>query len=383
MRYFLLIATLMGCLINPFSANAEDTEPNGEQLQQIQQSIKLKEQAVRTKDEELFISLIDPQNKKYLKEATNWFRDAIIYLDPNSYHLSIIKVIPLDRSRFKVTLSQNYNKNGKSYEHIYDTLLFKGEEGTLDGDVFFNQIKKNHIAVKFDHLSLQSMAQDGAGVLVQAVDYFKDKFKWEPQTEMELKLYSNPELFRQSVKLSLPTWVGGWNEYGESIKWVGKTEYDSLTFHSGLVHEVTHQMLGEMTNDNAAYWMHEGLATYHEMEWIKRELGQKVTLEPRPVLWTAQEMMNIRLEELDRDDAEVYYYQAYLMVRLLTEHYGEQAILKWMLELKKNTYIEGTTLEKLHLSNERTIKAFEISTGDLFNAFADEWNERYLKKGEQ
>jgi hypothetical protein len=389
MRFnFILGALMLICqLVTPFHAYAQIIEPaenrvssyTTELLQQIDEFIELKEQAVRKRDESLFISLLNQNNKKYVREATNWFRDAITFMDPDSFRLQILKVTPLDMTQFKVTLNQSYRKDGKRIDLIYNAILVFGEKGWVDGDVAFHQIKKGHILVKFDHFSLKTMALDGATLLERAVVYFKSKFDWEPDG-FELKLYRDPELFRQSVKFSLPKWAGGWNEYGESIKWIGKEGYDSLVYHSGLVHETTHQMLGEMTNDNAAYWMHEGLATMYELEWVEKELGRKVTFRPQPLLWTANEMLYVRLEELDRTKAGIYYYQAYLMMTFMEEQYGEQAIAKWMLELKESPYIEGTTSDKMKFSNERTIRAFEIATGIPFEQFAKLWDDRFLAK---
>jgi hypothetical protein len=355
----------------------------------IDQMFQMKEDAVNKRNEEQFLSLLHNKNSKYMKEAKNWYRDAIKYADSGSYQLRIIKVRPLDKGICRVTLKQSYRKNGKSFHLVFDTLVIRDKQNWLDSDVFFHEINQNNVIVKFSDPGLETMAQGGAIILNKFVANFNEKFGWTPHQKLELKLYNKSELFRQSVKLSLPEWAVGWNEYGESIKFVGDDGYDKKLFFSGLKHEVTHQMLGEMTNDNAAYWMHEGLATYYEVQFIKNETGKKEVRQeevihkeeklelPRP-RWTIQEMMKVNLEELDTEEAKDYYYQAYLIMNYFIKNYGEDVLKNWMTELNKFPYVAVTTSEKLAGSNARTVQAFEKATGVSFHYFADLWNKQYF-----
>ena len=82
-----------------------------------------------------------------------------------------------------------------------------------------------------------------------------------------MKLYHEPELFRQMVKPSLPEWAAGWNEAGQSIKFVGALRMDDWegSFASGLVHEVTHKMVSERTGDNAGTTATQGNDMSHAL----------------------------------------------------------------------------------------------------------------------
>jgi hypothetical protein len=377
--------------VNHIGGGLDAVTASKRQVLLIDRMFQMQKDAVNKRDEQIFVSTLHLENSRYIKEAKNWFRDAIQFIDPGSYELRVVKVRALSLGKFKVTLKQSYKKKGKRFHLTFTNLVIRDQGKWLDSDIFFYEINRDNVLVKFNDPSLEKMANDGAAMLNRSVLSFRNKLGWTPHYKLELKLYKDLELFRQSVKLSLPEWAVGWNEYGESIKFIGDTSYDKNLFSAGLQHEATHQMLGEMTNDNAAYWMHEGLATYYEMEFFKKDarnkempkdkVKQKGTAYESPqIRWTLEEMMKVNLEELNSKEAKDYYYEAYLVIKYFINHYGEDVLINWMAELRKFPYVSVTTAEKLDSSNKRTLKAFEKATGESFRSFADAWNEQFIRQ---
>jgi hypothetical protein len=98
--------------------------------------------------------------------------------------------------------------------------------------------------------------------------FYATEFKWVPNP-IAVKIFSSPEEASATVPWTM---LGGWNEIGESLKITSVNEDDIFRL---LAHELTHKMLGDLTNDNAILFLQEGLATYLENK-VQKDLQGKI-----------------------------------------------------------------------------------------------------------
>lgn len=345
--------------------------------QELKELIEQRQTAVNESNEELFVNTLDLKNVRFAKEQKNWFNDAIQSIDKGSYHLSIEKWGRSQKGAQEIFLKQMYSMKGKIHSLSYLERFVWTQAGWKDSDTPFITMKGDHLVIKYTAVDLEPLAKEALNSVEKGISFFNKRYGWQPNTMLEVKLYDNPEQFRQSIKLSLPQWAVGWNEYGESIKFIGSKKWDKTIFASGLLHETTHQMLGDMTNDNASYWMQEGLATYYE-QYFYPHLRLFPDQSDKPT-WTISEMSKINLEGLSDKKAYQYYEQANSIVAFIISKYGEQKINLIMNSLNKQPYLEGTTSEKLKTSNLRTEQAVSNALNISFVQFAQEWYNHRIK----
>lgn len=147
-----------------------------------------------------------------------------------------------------------------------------------------------------------------------------------PPLPVGIKVYGDGAQLGASVYLSLPDWVSGWTEPGESIKlWLADER--EQTFMRLLAHELTHQVLFARGVEYS--WLHEGIASY--------EAGRVV---PLGAHWLAGRYMplvqdavrrhrefDLRAwpdwETLSADEAELAYAQAWSLVDFAVAQMGE------------------------------------------------------------
>lgn len=164
---------------------------------------------------------------------------------------------------------------------------------------------RDHVIVKYTDERLSEQASVAFHVVDRALDAFRDRLHW----------------------------VAGWNEYGQAIKFAVHEDVDrsaDTAFASGIVHEITHHVIGDLLNDHAAYWLQEGLAEYYERHLLPglrvKENGQMGELEERP--WTFDQLERMNLEALPATDARLYYQYSYDLMQFFMKQYDEDDLVK-------------------------------------------------------
>lgn len=339
----------------------------------VEQLLKQKESAVRERDSARFLALIDPDNRFYIQEQKRWFADAIKVMEPGSYSLTLLYVKSRQKDRLQVVVKQSYRQNGKSYVLQMPLVIRKTKKGWKESDLPFFKLKSDQVQVLYTTPSLEESAYIALDTIKRALYVMKHHHQWQAK-KVEVKLYHDSELFRQSVKPSLPAWSGGWNEAGQAIKMVVNRHHPKL-FASGLVHELVHQMVSDLTNDNAAYWLQEGAAMYYEthlLPGLHEELPPvEGTLRAK---YSYSDLKKLDLEKLPDQEATQYYLSCYQLFRFLVSEYGEEKIKSVFAALKKYPYLDLDSNRKKELLNARTEKAFQqvLKTQNLER----EWNKK-------
>lgn len=317
--------------------------------------IKQKEQGVQRGDIHLFLKGIDPKSLSYWNEQKRWFQDAINYVDKSSFHLDLLREETWNNRTIAV-IKQRYLKKGKLQESLYKVEVKKVAGHWLEVDFPFYEVPVSWGKIKVETKDLLSKATMTEKAIDNAISYFKNKYNWSPD-HLEIKLFRNPEPFLQSVKLSLPNWVGGWNESGQAIKLLTEPKFQAEVDQMGLAHELTHQMISDLSNDNAAYWLQEGAAMYYERQIVS---GVDQLKMESSYLWGLEELEQKKLEQMNGKDVLRYYLSCQEVFRQLKSELGEDGIRTVFDQLREMPMIDKDSNLKIEVCNDRTKKAIQI-----------------------
>lgn len=340
----------------------------------IEELIKEKEMAVNQQDRKRFLQLLNPSLSGYIQEQKRWFDDAIHYMDPNSFRLEIVKLVPGKEHQIYTWIKQSYRKQGQLFTVTYPLLFQETEAGWKDSDLPFYHLAQDQVVVHYTDKRLQVQAAVALDAVTKTVRSLGRKFDWDPQEQIEVKLYGDPEVFRQSVKLSLPDWAAGWYEAGQAIKFVGAPGFSERVLASGMVHEVTHQMVSQLSGDNAAYWLQEGAAEYYQAHLLPGLKGE-VNRKPLSTMWTFRQLEATHLESLPREQTEHYYIHCYDLYRYLVKKYGEEKIAEIFSLLAMTPAIDRDHGDKLTEMNQRTRTAMEKVLGISVDQLGEDWQQ--------
>lgn len=336
----------------------DSSEVIEEDAKLIYQMIMLRVKAVNQGDSSLFLSTIHPKYKTFYEEEKRWFEDAKQVIQPGTFQLKIKKIEREGTDQLLVKVEQSYQLKSKKRTEsvVLPTIWERTNQGWRLTGLKWYSMKKGMLTVYYSHPNLKKAAQFTLDTIEEALLALRKRYGWRA-SHIEVKLYHLSEVFRQSVKPSLPTWAAGWHEAKQSIKFV-VLQQDSIDWlKKGLVHELTHQMISELSNDNAAYWLQEGAAMYYEKHLFENRVDKKLEL-PKPSLMSLKELESTQLEHLPADEATRYYLSSYYWFKQMIEVNNGETHMKEVLNyLKRFPYIDQDSEKKLALTNQRTREA--------------------------
>ncbi|UWE03952.1 hypothetical protein [Laceyella sacchari] len=349
------IALLVGWCAQGAEAAERSVLGMAKEIGEFRQLFAQKEQALKEKNWLMYRATLDEENQTYLHEQKRWFQDAVRVIEPGSFRLQLLQVKAVGRGTAVVQVKQSYRMGKKAVSFNYPLSLKKRTDGWKDADLAFSVLKHERISVYYSDPALEREATLAMNTLQQAYEGLHRRMGWTTKG-IEVKLYHRPEVFRQFVKPSLPEWAGGWHEANQAIKFIGGWGELRL-LAAGLVHELTHQMVSELSNDNAAYWLQEGAAMYYEAHLLPRLMvGHETNRLKRRM--SLAELERAKLEKLPSDQAEQYYLSAYLAYKSLAERWGDRALGAVLRELGKYPYLDLDSSEKQPTLNQRTRNAW-------------------------
>lgn len=351
----------------------------GQWQAEIRQLVHAQEAAVVNGDVSGYMQTIDPGDPHYRKEQQRWMSDAVTYLRDKTYRRFVRRFLYRADEQEAVALVEQLVDDGRQTFRVQMPIRFRRtSEGWKDADLPFLAIEGTEVRVKATHRRLMPLAEELLRRAEDARRRLSALYGWRPQGPSVVKLYGDGDWFRQSVKLSLPEWVVGWHEAGESIKlWIDDglalRERAKAFYHSAVIHEMVHQMVADLTNDNAAYWLHEGLAEHlSALLDAVPENDALPSLEPKP-RWSWPELAAVRLERLPAELAEQYYRHARLILAFLLDCYGDEALRAVFARLRDDPPLPDGTMEKQSVLHSRTVRALEAVLQKPFHQLADEW----------
>ncbi len=377
--WLMMLLGISGCTGGMYGLSAIQNKIPKDWQADIRELVRLQESAVLSGSSGDYMQTIDARDPYYWQEQQHWFSDAANFVRGKKYRRTVCAFLKREGNDEVVALVEQQIGNGERELGVRVPIRFRRTpEGWKDADLPFLETRGSRTVVKVTHPRLIPLAEELANVSDDAQKRLSTLYGWKAQQPVTLKLYGKKGWFLQSVKWSLPDWAGGWNEYGESIKLlvdehIGISEAAKRFYHSAIIHEMVHKMLGELTHDNAAYWLHEGLAEQTSALWDQIQENDALPAIPRSERWSWPALAAINPEELPAAKAVRYYQQSRLVTAFLLERYGYEAMREVFASLQQQPYIPASTAEKLEEVNRRTVHALERVLGKSFQQLAEEW----------
>jgi hypothetical protein len=183
---------------------------------------------------------------------------------------------------------------------------------------------------------------------------------YEPAGSLEIKLYADSPSLVANTLLSLPD-IAGWNEPGEALKLVNRSDGPSLA--PTIAHELTHFLGFDRAGTQRSrmpWWLDEGIATYVGSHVAGTpedgRLAQVIVWEAGGELapWVEMEVF----EETPLDLWPYVYSQGYAMVRFISEELGVDRRNAWLAAMATEMDIDEATSAVLGRSFERLDRNF-------------------------
>lgn len=367
---------LAGCAVGVMGADGRE-EVSGA-LEDIRRLVRIQEQAIQAGDVARYMQTIVPDDALYWQEQQHWAADAVTFVQGKTYRRAVKKWIERRENEVVAAVEQFWTDGRNSFRVEVPIRFRCTPDGWKDADLPFWQTQKKGVAAKVTHRRLLPLAEE----LVERAEHTRQRlsalYGWQPRQPVTLKLYGDADWFRQSVKLSLPSWVGGWHEYGESIKLSVESRRFLLPahrpiVHAAVIHEMVHQMVSELTNDNAAYWLQEGLAEHVTALLDAIPENNALPAVDPETGWSWLELAAVQLEQLPAEQAEQYYRQARHVVAYLLDCYGDGALRAVLVQLQQYPCIPGSAAEKQDILHRRTVQALETVLEKPFVQLDREW----------
>ncbi len=188
----------------------------------------------------------------------------------------------------------------------------------------------------------------------------------EPQ---EIKLYRDMEHLKASVYLGMPDeWLGGWNEPGESIKFMSNYASTPAKWTRAFAHEYGHVATWHMgpLAHKMPWWACEGVAEVAAEAFF--DDAERDMLEGAVRRWVATRRLADWNDIADyRTTAAPLKWQAYVqgrsMVGYISERFGRQGRNAWLRRMGHGESVEEATLGALHITFEQLDADWRESLG--------------------
>lgn len=334
--------------------------------------------AVDDGDIEAFLSFQDGDNKVFFKEQKRWIETVVYKREKGfKYDLSLdnIRLDSADRGSMDFIVRVE-DPLGKKYNNRVTYLLINKGSWKIS-DMPYSSLRDGNITVNYLE-GQREMAEKQLQNIKAILELYKSTFKWSPNN-ITVKLYKSSEEMAATIPW---TTLAGWNEAGESIKVLGVSGKDDTLLY--LAHEIAHNMLSDLTNDNASLYIHEGFATLLEYS-ITRNKDGKLMLDYSKSDGFAQSAIKavkekfISIEEMNKltyeQGYEIYFY-GFLLTKYLVEERGLKQYITMSESLRKYPYRDERSEQKVELTNRYSVEALKSCFGAI-DKLSEEYSNYY------
>ncbi|WP_044641121.1 peptidase MA family metallohydrolase [Risungbinella massiliensis] len=319
------------------------------------------------KDLSGYLRTIHSDDGAYYYEQLRWLQDVDQYIDPASFQQKVVSLKKQNNIQV-AEIEQIYSIKKKRYTAKKEIRINQSQHGWSIEEHFPYFLEKESIKVYYMNPNHHEKATSSLKIAQLTAKQFQQKYNWRPKQTI-VKLYDRPEVFRTSVKFTLPQWAAGWHEHKESIKLIGS--YDPKFLQNAIAHEMTHQMVSDLTGDNASYWLQEGAAMTYETELSQTK--QTMDL-PRELRFKVTELGEKDLESLPDQEAWRYYLSSKVLFEFLLDQYGQSKMEKLLIELAKSPERDGDSRSKRVENHIVTLNAIK----KVYGMSEKDLNEGYL-----
>jgi hypothetical protein len=276
--------------------------------------------ALRARDLDAYMALIDEGDTEYYTEQRNWyllFQDA----ETADYSVEVRAATFTDEGTIVAGLRQHYLLGPQEEDRTidYENRFVSTADGWKDADLNFSIQETPHFVIKYPAQAGGEAVEVGEAAEL-AYSSVTEKLGLEPQTKPTIKMYATREMLRESTDIRIAYLFNGWGEAGESIKMYA---YRSGNLPNLLAHELVHKITLEIGGSQPC-WFAEGLATSFG-NWPfagGNALEMRTsTLEDltRPVSWLeSQDLTQIEDDRTRR----TFYDTAGMIVQFTVDTYG-------------------------------------------------------------
>ncbi|QTM97917.1 hypothetical protein ERJ70_00315 [Sediminibacillus dalangtanensis] len=331
-------------------------------------------QSIKDGNYSSFMEYQNQDNHLFYIEQSRWFKEIIHQSSNRFIFKPKIKAITLDNKRqglmdFQLTIKR---PSGRVKE-LSCTYQIKKYDTWKINDLPFLCVQTQYASIYY--LNDQEEIINEIKIYIdQIIKLYKETFNWNSKMVV-IKLYSKLE----QISVTIPHFsIYGWNEANESIKiaiphYLHQRDRKQHVFNV-LSHEIAHTLLSQLTNDNAALFLQEGLAIYLEKS-IEFSSGKTAfysqgidTLVKKTFREEGSLLSLKELSELDYYSGRTLYNQSFLFVNFLISLYGLEAFITLCKKLKNYPYINSRVEHKIDNLSFRSFIAIKRTYGsEKFN----------------
>ena len=333
----------------------------------VHQVVASMHDAVNKVDVGAYMALVDPSDTFFLTEQRAWITDLISHPVED---IDIViawnePVISQDDGSAIAPIEITWHIEGEELDRHFAYLARFEPVGAVDGQwVFigraweFSDTALPGVRVYADeiHEDLAMLAGDRVAILRETIaSNFQKDTSVEDAKEIVVKIYPDMASLQASIYLSYSDGLSGWNEPGESIKILGRTDFSKSRLDPLLGHEIGHSISFEFGPEinNAPWWTLEGIAE------VAAQLYRSTWNEKTHSISKLAKDDNLRDWELLADfrgeannHAMYVYLQGWSMVDYISRVYGLPSRNEWFTALARGATLDEASLEALEISFE-------------------------------
>lgn len=349
----------------------------------VKEWVAVKLEAMKARDVERYLALIDDADPEYYTEQRNWF---LIYQDAvtSDFTIEVAKADTINDNTIIASLHQHYLYGPEKVDRTvtYEERLVKTPNGWKDADLNFKVKQTAHFVVKYQ-AEVEANAIETCEEAEKAYASVVKELGLEPRDKTTLKLFADQEMLRQNTDIRVAYLFNGWAEDGESIKMYARRERAAIA--PLVAHELTHKITLGIT-DSLNSWLAEGLAVYFgnqplrggnalHMGWFTAEELSK------PITWLEE---NTLIQMTDQKTIGLYNSVSAMVVEFIAKTYGRDRIRALLAELSKYPrYDRGFDYDKMELENQKRLhQAIKTVLGVTMDTLDQQW-QKWIKSQKQ
>lgn len=338
----ILILSLSGCAHRQGDPSGMAMQAASSEEEALEAAVYMRQKSVQQGDLDSFLKLIDSEyHPTYYSEQTHWFED-MKRQSVKDFTCVVDTVEKRADGYWMARLDESYEYDGRQFSCNYPVIFrISGSGDNYDAYICGYDFKKmeNEYTIFYYSEQNEQLISQLSEQSVSEIERVYDIFGYRPDEKLIVNMYPGQKHLIWSVKPSLPDWVGGWAEPGESVKMCYLAAYGVDEYRTTIAHEACHMVVSDLSDNNACYWLQEGLASLVEKPSMKMTTYDKAVLsfnDGADTLFNFEQLQYEDYEALDDQFTVAGYYSACKAAAyILHRDYGVDGIMRLLEALKQ------------------------------------------------